>query len=104
MDAVIAGNVQLVPPDRVSAHEQQMHQSDPRFFAQARLAAHLAEEQRAQRAALEEDEVERTRDLEVTIVSRDSEEKTDEETPRKKKSRTSKKVSQPFCNDCFHFL
>ena len=81
MIILFPGNLRLVPPDRVSAHEQQMYREDPRSSAHQRLTAHLAEEQRAAQTREE-----KTSDLEVTVVSRDS-----EETPRR--SRRGNKVS-----------
>ena len=77
------GNLHLVPPERVSAHEQHMRSTDPRSSAHQRLSAHLAEEQRAAQTREE-----RTGDLEVTVVSRES-----EETPKRSKS-TNKVSSQ----------
>ena len=58
-----------------------MYREDPRSSAHRRLTAHLAEEQRAAQT-----QEEKTSDLEVTVVSHDS-----EETPRR--SRRSNKVS-----------
>ena len=65
-----SGNLQLVPPEQVLEHDQQMYREDPRFTAQNRLEAHLAEEQRAA-----QEEQERTSDLEVKVVSRDSDDR-----------------------------